>query len=277
MFIPGQMAMRSGRLPSRRALMMAGVLLSQPPVSFGHKLGSLGDSHNFGYGEGTCLTPFHTMCRIAQTKGIPGATNPYTNIRTADVYQDGQSGHTLAQTRARYNSWGGRADRTFLAVQESGGQGTGQTTPEEFGDTADLFMDDVFGNTPNITLLWEDAFNFHRGVGEEFEEAGREWGPHNAELRARIAARNKPNQIFICETNRDIKLLEAEIGQGNVWLQPNEPNPYHFKSPGNLMIGLGYLKALRYNDITLADLADIGTGIVSEAWQQVCLDIYNAN
>lgn len=247
------------------------------PIFIGGLLGALGDSHNYGYGEGPCLTQFHAFCNIAETKGLIGPTLPYTNIRTSDIFQNGQSGRRLEGTRTYYNSWSGRSNRTFLAVQESGSQGTGQTTPEEFGDTWDLFFDDFLANTPNAIWLNEDAFNFHRGIGEEFEEEGREWGPYNTVLRARIAARNRPNQIVVCETDRDIKLLEAEIGQGNVWWQPNESNPYHFKSPGNLMIGLGYFKALRHHNITLADLAGIGTDIVSEAHQQVCLDIYNLN
>lgn len=248
-----------------------------PPLAFGAKMGALGDSHNFGYGSGTCLTPYHALCRIMQTRGIAGPTNPYTNIRSTDVYQDGVSGRSLAGTRAHYNDWSGRVDRTFLSLQESGSQGAGQTTASEFGDTLDLMLDDVFGNTPSIVLVLETAFNFHRGVGEEFEAAGREWGPYNTVLRERIAARNLPNQIRICETDRDIKLLEAEIGQSNVWIQPGDENPYHYKSPGNLMIALGHFKAMGYDDIVLSDLADIGTGVVSEAWQQVCLDIYNAN
>jgi hypothetical protein len=248
-----------------------------PPVAFGLKMGALGDSHNFGYGSGALLTPYHGICQIMQTRGIAGPTNPYTNIRTADVFQNGESGRTLAGTRTYYNAWSGRTDRSFLSMQESGGQGTGQATPTAYGDTWDLTADDILSNTPNIIWVMETADNFNRGVGEEFEEAGRDWGAHNDELRERIAARNLPDQIFICETARDITLLEAEIGASNVFWQPNESNPYHFKSVGNLMIALGHFKAMRYHDIVLADLADIGTGVVSSDWQQVCLDIYNAN
>jgi hypothetical protein len=246
-------------------------------LSIGAFLGALGDSHNYGYGVGTCLTPFHAFCRIAQTRGLAGPTNPYTNIRTANIYQDGASGRSLAGTRTAYNAWSGRTTRTFLAVQESGSQGTGQTTATAYGDTWDLFYDDFYANTPNAIWLNETSFNFHRGVGEEFAEAGREWGPYNTVLRARIAARNRPDHIVICETDRDIKLLESQIGQSAVWIQPEEANPFHFRSPGNLMIALGYFKALRIHDVTLAHLADIGTNIVSSAHQQVCLDIYNAN
>lgn len=252
-----------------------------PPQSapaIGGLWGFLGDSHNFGYGTGTCLTPGHAFARIWETRfPSDGPTTPYTNFRTANVYQNGESGRSLAGTRAHYDAWSGRTTRTFLSLQESGSQGAGQTTPTEFGDTLDDFIDAILLNTSAIMFVMEDAFNFHRGVGEEFETAGREWAAHNAEMRARIAARNLPNQLFICETDRDIKLLEAEIGQGNVWIQPGDANPYHYKSPGNLMISLGHYKALGINDITLADLAGIGTDVVSEPWQQVCLDIYNQN
>lgn len=255
------------------------------PPNLGDRWGAMGDSHNFGYGDmdstgavvrpATCKTPFHAFTRIWQTKGLPGPTNPYTNIRTANVYQDGQSGHSLAQTRTRYNAWSGRTTRTFFALQESGSQGTGQTTATEFGNTWDSFVDAILTNTPNVILLYETAFSFRREG-----EAGRNWTDYNTELRARIAARNLPNQIFLCESDRDIKLLETAVGFKEVWFQNSDPveaNPYHFKAVGNLMIALSMFKALRYHNITLSDLADIGTGVVSTSWQQACLDIYNAN
>lgn len=255
--------------------LVLGVFRSSPPqpMALGDKWGSWGDSHNFGYGSGTCLTPYHALARIAQTKGIAGIpTNPYTNIRTSDVYQDGLSGRSLQGTLDEYNGQGERTDRTLVLFQESGGQNNaGQTTASAFGDTWDDFIDAILANTPNATIVYETAFSFGREA-EDF----RDWDPYNTELRARVAARNLPNQIALAETDRDIKLLQAEIGAGNTWLQSNESNPYHFKSPGNLMIALSIFKALRYS-IVLADLADIGTGVVSSDWQQVCLDIYNAN
>lgn len=252
-----------------------------PPQSapdIGSLWGFLGDSHNFGYGDGTCHTPGHAFARIWQTRfSGSGPTNPYTNFGTSNIFQNGESGRTLTGTMGYYNDWSGRTTRTFLSIQESGSQGTGQSTASQFGDTLDDFFDAIFANTPSVKIVIETAFNFHRGVGEEFETANRDWTAYNTELKLRVSARGLPNQIFVCETDRDIKLLEAEIGQGNVWLQPNESNPYHYKSAGNLMIALGHFKALGINDITIADLADIGTDIVSSTWQQICLDIYNLN
>lgn len=248
------------------------------PVALGNKWMSVGDSHNFGYGSSTCLTPYHAFARIAQTRGISGIpTTPYTNIRTSAVYQDGVSGRSLAETLTHYNGRSERTDRTLVMFQESGNQNlTGQTTATAFGDTWDDFIDAILLNTPNAIIVYETAGSFRRGPPWN-SETYRAWPPYNDELRVRIAARNLPNQIFLAETDRDIALLEDEIGVTNVWWQSNESNPYHYKSVGNLMIALSIFKALRYEDLTLADLADIGTGVVSEEWQQVCLDIYNAN
>ncbi len=251
----------------------------QPP-DLGALWAGMGDSHNYGYGSEPCRTPFGTFCQIWQTMGLSGPTNPYTNlnrdVESAAVYQNGVSGDTLAELHTRYNAYDGRTNRTFFCFQESGSQGAGQTTAAEFGATWDDFIDALLANTPNCIILTETAFNFRRGP-EGSDEDGRDWTDYNTELRARIVARTLPNQIFLCETDRDIKLLETAIGYTNVFWQPNESNPFHFKSVGNLMIALGYFKALGFNNLTLADLADIGTGVVSEAWQQECLDIYNAN
>lgn len=253
--------------------MVMGARNTSSPPNLGGLWGALGDSHNFGYGSSTCLTPFHAFCRIWQTKVLPGPTNPYTNIRTGSVYQNGESGRSLGSTYQHYSGWSGRTNRTFLCFQESGDQAEdGQRTAAQFGSTWDGFVDAIGSNTGSCTILYETAYNFGRDA-----TANRNWATYNDLLRERIAARNLPNRIFLCETDRDIKLLGSAIGTNNVYWQSAEANPYHFKSVGNLQIALGYFKAMRYNNITLADLADIGTGVVSEAWQQVCLDIYNAN
>jgi hypothetical protein len=261
------------------------------PPNIGDKWLFEGDSHNFGYGDRdgtgavvydpTCKTPAHAFCRIWQTLGLSGPTNPYSNFSTvnesAAVYQNGFSGRSLLGTLGEYNATTGRTDRTFVHFQESGSQeNDGQRTASEFGDTWDDFVDAIFANTPNAIILTETAFNFRRGPPYN-SDPGRDWTDYNVELRARIAARSLPNQIFLCETDRDIKLLETAIGHENVWFHSGESNPYHYKAVGNLMIALGYFKALRYDDIVLADLADIGTSVVSADWQQECLDIYNAN
>lgn len=260
-----------GRIGILSGLVVASAV--QLPVALGAKWMSVGDSHNFGYGSTTCQTPYHAFARILQTKGVVGIRgNPYTNIGTSDVYQNGESGRWLADTLTHYNGRSERTDRTLVLFQESGNQNNvGQTTAAAFGDTWDDFIDAILANTPSAVIVYETAFSFRREADEY-----RNWDDWNTELRARIATRALPNQIFLAETERDIELLETAIGYTNVWWQSNEANPYHFKSVGNLMIALSILKALRYT-ITLADLADIGTGVVSEVWQQECLDIYNAN
>lgn len=257
-----------------------GVKQSAPDL--GDKWSFWGDSHNFGYGSGACRTPGHAIANIWQTRFPQNGPNlPYTNFGSSNIYQDGVSGRSLAGTRAEYDDWDGRTTCTFMSLQESGSQGAGQTNPTEYGNTLSSFIDAAIANALSsyilLRMVIETSFNFHRGVGEEFETEGREWGGYNIVARSVIASKNKPNQIFICETDRDIKLLENSIGQVNVWLQPNEANPYHFKSPGNLMIALGHYKAIGIHDISLSDLSGIDDGIVSPEYKQECLNVYKLN
>lgn len=257
------------------------------PVALGGKLGFWGDSETDGRDTDETKSPVHVFTNILQRSLMPGnLVNPYSLLDTTTVYRNGASGRSLADSLAQYNLTSERLDRTFVFFQESGSQDwDGQRTPEDYGNTVDSVINAVLGNNPNATLLLSDSFNFDRGnphtagagQGGYTNEAWRDWGGqnsgHNLALRQRVAARGKPNQIFVADVDYYIKAYQAIIGKGNVWFHvANEVNWAHFKAPGNLMVALAWFKALRYPIRSLC-LDGIPTSKVSQEYRDVALSL----
>lgn len=233
----------------------------------------LGDSQTDGRATGATRSPVEAFCRIWQTKyPSTGPTTPFTNL-PSNPYKNGVSGRSLAESKTHYDGRAERTNRTWVHFQESGNQNlAGQATATAYGDTFDGFVTAIRANTASAVISTETAFSFGREA-----EAFRNWDTYNTELRARVATWAASSVIIpIAEVDRDIKLLGTSIGAANVWFQSGEVNEFHYRPAGNLMVALSKFKSLGYT-ITLADLADIPTTEVSAAWQQACLDVYNAN
>lgn len=256
------------------------------PVDLGTLWMFLGDSQTGGRATGTTKAHVEAFCRIWQdTAALAalGPATPYTGL-DSNPYRNGVGGRRLGgdnpaggtpPTRVHYDGRTERLTRTWVHLQESGDQSasagvfSGQVTAEDFGDTFDAFVSAIIGNTPDAVISYETAFSFGRE-----EEDNRDWTDWNTELRARVAAwadhPTTPKDIYIVETDANIKALQADIGAGNVWFQTGETNAYHFKNAGNLMVALSMYDALGYD---VGDLVLTGIDQVSTEYKDACLAV----
>jgi hypothetical protein len=168
----------------------------------------------------------------------------------------GVGGRTLAEAAAQYQSTS-IATTPWVHTQESGGQGTGQTTASEFGDTFEAFIAEIHSDWPDAIVTYETAFSFGREG-----EAGRNWGPYNEEMLARVATlESNGMSVIIVDTDKYIKLLQAALTPADVWYQAGQTNAYHYTALGNFMIAMLMLRTLGYvvSELTHASI-DLDAG-----------------
>lgn len=221
----------------------------------------LGDSQTGGRASGEVVSHV-TAFRAIWDRSFPALANE-------SAYVNGESGRRLQATADHYAARSERADRTWVHFQESGGQdGGGQNTAAEFGVTWEAFVRRIRAESPDAVISTETAFSFGReGI------PGRNWDSYNAILREKAALLAQQGiTVVVAEVDRNIKALGANIGAQNVWFQSLEPNAYHYKGVGNLMVALTIFDALGY-DVNTLDLSGITS--VSPEWKAGCLEIVN--
>jgi hypothetical protein len=180
----------------------------------------------------------------------------------------GFGGRVLAGTDEYYSGRSERSNRTWIHFQESGGQGSGQTTATEFGATFETFVRKIKAQSPNALISTETAFSFGREG-----EGGRNWDPYNVVQRQKIEALARDGiKVYVAEVDRNVKALDAMVGAANVWFQRTEEQSYHYKDLGNLLVALSIYDALGY-DVNTLDLSGITT--VSADHKAKCLEVVN--
>ncbi len=221
----------------------------------------LGDSQTGGRASGEVISHV-TAFRAIWDRSFPTLANE-------SAYINGESGRRLQATADHYAARSDRGNMTWVHFQESGGQdGGGQSTAAEFGVTWEAFVRRIHAESPNAVISTETAFSFGRE-----STAGRDWGPYNVVLREKAALLAQQGiTVIVAEVDRNIKALGTDIGAQNVWFQSSEPNAYHYKGAGNLMVALTIFDALGY-DVNRLDLGGITS--VSTEWKAKCLEIIN--
>lgn len=219
----------------------------------------LGDSQTGGRARGE-VTSHVTAFRAIWDRSFPAQADEEAHI-------DGESGRILSATASHYTGRPDRSARTWVHFQESGGQsGSGQNTAAEFGATWEAFVRRIKRESPHAIISTETAFSFGREG-----EGGRNWDPYNVVLRQKLAALAKEGiQVRLAEVDRNIKALDAAVGARQVWFQADEPNRYHYKGLGNLMIALSIFDALGY-DVATLDLSGITS--ITAAEKARCVEI----
>lgn len=245
-------------------------LPANSPLDVGDKWMFLGDSQTSGRATGTTTGHAHAFCRIWETKfPSTGPDTPYTSGFGTDPHVNGVSGRRLAVTAEYYDGRAERLTNTWLHVQESGSQGDGQDTAENFKATYLAFWRQAALNTPNAIFTYESAFSFGRE-----DEPGRNWDDWNVAMReANTELALEGTTVHVVETDAAIKALQTELTPGDVWFQEGEANEYHYEGLGNLMDAVMIFKTLGHT-LTMADLADIAE--ISDAWKQITLDVAEA-
>lgn len=184
---------------------------------------------------------------------------------------NGVGGATLGDAQSRYNSNVPHSNPSWIHFQDSGFQESTTATQALFGDTLDTFVNTAFTELTNnaSVISTETAFSFGREA-----QSGRNWNDYNDELKDRLASQKAAGKtVYIAEVDARIKQLQTQLTPGDVWFQNGEPNPYHYKGLGNLMIALAMYEAFGY-DVDTLDLSGIPEeGTITNARKQLCLDI----
>lgn len=238
------------------------------PVDVRDRWMFLGDSQTGGRDVGAAKSHVTAFGAIwAKKYPGKGPANPYGGLPT-NPYQDGVSGRSLAGTIAQYNSRPERLTATWYHLQESGnqlGDNGSQDSPAKYKALYKAHATRVDANSPGVVQTKEMAFSFGR------TEAGRVWDAYNDATREAVTELKAAGiTVHIVETDRDIKLLQAQLTPAAVWFQRGEANEYHYRAPGNLMIALSTYRALG-ETVTMDDMADIVE--VSDAVKRKCLDV----
>lgn len=208
------------------------------PITLPSRWLFLGDSQTGGRASETpsAESPIIAFNNIWDENGLtPSSTTQTVN---------GIGGRSLQGTADYYDTVS-IASTPWVHTQESGGQDEGQTTPSEFGDTFQAYIEKIYLDWPDAIVSYETAFSFGREA-----ESGRNWGPYNEELISRIALLESNGQpVILVDTDTYIKLLQAELTPADVWYQSGEANAYHYRGLGNFMIAMLMLRELGH-DVT---------------------------
>lgn len=242
--------------------------------------GFYGDSHTAGRGNiASSASPSLVFRNIWAASGF---TNPVRVVR------DGSSGRSLANTHLAYEG-DSFAGTPWIHTQESGGQGDGERTPEEFGDTFVEHWRAVHEDNSGSIKTYETAHSFRLiGVRDrdwQTTENWADWGylsqdeaiSYNAEMLRRIAILAEDDIVVIpVYTAEYVDALIARIPGGYPSIEQTD-NPRHYNGTGNFMIALAKFKALGYdvNELDFSSVTiheDLATDTARKA---LCVDVIN--
>lgn len=221
------------------------------PISVGDSWFFFGDSET----DGRADTEPTAISQAVAFSNVWDAT--YGTAHTSTIFGEG-GGITLLESYENYLSTAGTESATWISIQESGQHSQperGQETPEDFGDTFELFVRHIDANAPNAVITYETAFSFSPEVPE------RNWTEFNTELRERVNLLAAEGiDVRIAEVAANVDDLIALVGRYEV-IQDDDA---HYTGLGNLVVALSIYSALGY-DVKALDLSYISDSDVTGA------------